>query len=189
MAMAPWQKHTRPKYKRNRSQLRQLGGRQAPRKPKTMGYWLLYSRWCAITSLVCLETTGLLLNYWWLTKYIGISMNLVALLSLTHIFFPRARSRTTKFLHMSYHNPETNMYGCGTDDLPFVLLWTVLFTGIRVAVMEYLLDPLARLGGIRSKKGLDRFKEQAWLIVYYTASWSLGMVRARNILAFVKLDS
>jgi acyl-CoA-dependent ceramide synthase len=78
---------------------------------------------------------------------------------------------------MSYYNPETDMYGCGTDDLPFVLLWTVIFTGVRVAVMEYMLDPLARLGGIRTKKGLDRFKEQAWLIIYYTASWSLGMVR------------
>jgi acyl-CoA-dependent ceramide synthase len=97
------------------------------------------------------------------------------LLSLTHMFFPRARSRTAKFFHMSYYNPETNMYGCGTDDLPFVILWTVVFTGLRVAVMEYFLDPLARLGGIRTKKGLDRFKEQAWLIVYYTVSWSLGM--------------
>jgi acyl-CoA-dependent ceramide synthase len=77
---------------------------------------------------------------------------------------------------MSYYNRETNMYGCGTDDLPFVAFWTVVFTGMRVAVMEYLLDPLARLGGIRTSKGLDRFKEQAWLIVYYTASWSLGMV-------------
>jgi acyl-CoA-dependent ceramide synthase len=77
---------------------------------------------------------------------------------------------------MSYYNPETNMYGCGTDDLPFVALWTVIFTGMRVVVMEYLLDPLARLGGIRTRKGLNRFKEQAWLIVYYTASWLLGMV-------------
>jgi hypothetical protein len=78
---------------------------------------------------------------------------------------------------MSYYDPDTNMYGCGTDDLPFVVLWTVIFTGVRVAVMDYLLDPLARLGGIKTKKGLGRFKEQAWLIIYYTASWSLGMVR------------
>lgn len=92
------------------------------------------------------------------------------------MFFPRARSRTTKFFHMSYYNPDTNMYGCGTDDLPFVIFWTVVFTGLRVVVMDYFLDPLARLGGIRTKKGLDRFKEQAWLIVYYTGSWSLGMV-------------
>ncbi|KAJ4311370.1 Sphingosine N-acyltransferase lag1 [Neodidymelliopsis sp. IMI 364377] len=106
---------------------------------------------------------------------IGISVNLLSLLFLTHIFFPRARDRTTKFFHMSYYNPETNMYGCGTDDLPYVIFWTVAFTGLRVAVMDYMLDPLARLGGIRTKKGLDRFKEQAWLIVYYTISWSLGM--------------
>lgn len=107
----------------------------------------------------------------------GISVNLLSLLFLTHIFFPRARDRTTKFFHMSYYNPETNMYGCGTDDLPYVIFWSVAFTGLRVAVMDYMLDPLARLGGIRTRKGLDRFKEQAWLIVYYTISWSLGMVR------------
>lgn len=106
----------------------------------------------------------------------GISVNLLSLLFLTHVFFPRARDRTTKFFTMSYYNPETNMYGCGTDDLPYVIFWSVAFTGLRVAVMDYMLDPLARLGGIRTKKGLDRFKEQAWLIVYYTISWSLGMV-------------
>ncbi|KAF2818380.1 longevity-assurance protein-like protein [Ophiobolus disseminans] len=106
---------------------------------------------------------------------IGIVVNLLSLLFLTHIFFPRARSRTTKFFQMSYYNAESKLYGCGSDDMPYVAFWTVMFTGMRVVVMEYLLDPLARLGGIKTKKGLDRFKEQAWLIVYYTASWSLGM--------------
>ncbi|KAG9206743.1 sphingosine N-acyltransferase lag1 [Epicoccum nigrum] len=106
---------------------------------------------------------------------IGISVNLLSLLFLTHVFFPRARDRTTKFFTMSYYNAETGMYGCGTDDLPYVIFWSVAFTGLRVAVMDYMLDPLARLGGIRTKKGLDRCKEQAWLIVYYTISWSLGM--------------
>ena len=80
---------------------------------------------------------------------------------------------------MSYYKPETGMYGCGADDLPFVILWTVIFTGLRVAVMDYVLDPLARLVGIRTKKELDRFKEQAWLIIYYTGSWSLAMVRPK----------
>lgn len=68
------------------------------------------------------------------------------------------------------------MYGCGTDDLSFVALWSVIFTGVRAVAMEYILDPLARRAGIRTRKGLDRFKEQGWLIIYYTASWSLGMV-------------
>jgi len=108
----------------------------------------------------------------------GISVNLLLLLFLTHIFFPRARRRTSKFLHLSYYNPDSGMYGCGTDDLPLVALWIVILTGARVAVMDYILDPLARLGGVRSKQGLVRFKEQGWLIVYYTCSWSLGMVRS-----------
>ena len=106
----------------------------------------------------------------------GISINILSLLFLTHIIFPRARSRTAKFFRMSYYNRETQLYGCGTDDLPYVVFWSVVFTGLRVVIMEYLLDPLARLSGLKTKKGLDRFKEQAWLIIYYTASWSLGMV-------------
>lgn len=56
-------------------------------------------------------------------------------------------------------------------------LWIVIFTGLRVAVMEYILDPLARMNGIKTKRGLVRFKEQAWLAMYCTYSWSLGMVR------------
>lgn len=96
---------------------------------------------------------------------------------MTHIFFPRARRRTSSFFRLSYYNPETGLYGCGTDDLPFVLLWIVIFTGLRVLVMEYLLDPFARFNGVKTKKGLVRFKEQAWLVMYCTCSWSLGMVR------------
>lgn len=129
----------------------------------------------AIIRLACAlhyHTIGKFVN-----SYLGISVNLVLLLFLTHFFFPRARRRTSKFFHLSYYNPETKLYGCGTEDLPFVALWVVILTGLRVAIMDYILDPLARLGGIKSRKGLVRFKEQGWLIVYYTGSWSLGMVR------------
>ena len=41
--------------------------------------------------------------------------------------------------------------------------------------MDYVLAPLARRGGIRTKKGLVRFQEQAWLVCYCVCSWSLGM--------------
>ncbi|KAF2259394.1 longevity assurance proteins LAG1/LAC1 [Lojkania enalia] len=111
---------------------------------------------------------------------IGISVNLILLLLLTHNFLPRARRYSSKFLHLSYYNSDIGLYGCGTDDLFFVALWVVVFTGLRVFVMEYLLDPLARLGGIHSRKGLVRFKEQAWLVVYCTGSWSLGMYLMYN---------
>ncbi|ORY17237.1 TLC domain-domain-containing protein [Clohesyomyces aquaticus] len=106
---------------------------------------------------------------------IGISLNLLLLLFLTHICFPRARRRTSKFFHLSYYNAETNKYGCGTDDFAFVVLWVVIFTALRASVMDYILDPLARLGGVKSRKGLVRFKEQAWLIIYDSTFWSLGM--------------
>lgn len=106
----------------------------------------------------------------------GISINLILLLFLTHICFPRARRRTAKFFHLSYYNPDNGLYGMGQDDLPFVLLWVVLFTGIRAAIMDYVLHPLARAGGIKSQKGAARFAEQAWLLIYCSCFWSLGMV-------------
>ncbi|KAF2634202.1 longevity assurance proteins LAG1/LAC1 [Massarina eburnea CBS 473.64] len=106
---------------------------------------------------------------------LGISVNLLLLLFLTHISFPRARRRTSKFFQLSYRNPTTGQYGCGPDDLNYLALWLVIFTGLRVAVMDFVIDPLARRSGIKTKKGLERFKEQAWLICYCVCSWSLGM--------------
>lgn len=43
--------------------------------------------------------------------------------------------------------------------------------------MEYILAPFARLQGITKRKILTRFIEQAWLFVYYSVFWTLGMVR------------
>ena len=42
--------------------------------------------------------------------------------------------------------------------------------------MEYVLAPIAKLQGIRKRKDLARFSEQAWLLVYYCFFWPLGMV-------------
>ncbi len=51
-----------------------------------------------------------------------------------------------------------------------------MFTGLRAAVMDYILVPIAQMAGILKKKEIVRFAEQAWIFVYYTAFWSLGMV-------------
>lgn len=106
----------------------------------------------------------------------GVSVNLLLLLALTHSFVPRARRRTSTFFRLSYYNAETDLYGIGIDDFPFLVLWLVIFTGLRVAVMEYILGPIAGCSGIKTIKGLARFKEQAWLVCYCICSWSLGMV-------------
>lgn len=50
--------------------------------------------------------------------------------------------------------------------------------------MEFLLY-LAEKAGIRKQKIKNRFAEQAWLLVYYSATYPLGLVsalRARGLL-------
>lgn len=42
--------------------------------------------------------------------------------------------------------------------------------------MEYVLAPFAKYMGISKKKEVTRFAEQAWLVLYCTAFWSLGFV-------------
>lgn len=107
----------------------------------------------------------------------GLSINLMLLLALTHGLFPRARPLTRKFFELSYYDASIGKYRQGMDDAWFVVFWIVAFTGLRAGVMDYILKPLARAGGIRKDRVRLRFAEQAWLVIYDSISWSLGMVR------------
>jgi len=80
---------------------------------------------------------------------------------------------------MSYYNAEEGNYTQGVDDFYFVFFCMVVFTGARVAVMEYILKPFARANGISTKKGLTRFEEQGWMFIYYSIAWGVGMVSLR----------
>ena len=104
-------------------------------------------------------------------------MNLLLLLALTRLCFPRSRRHTRKFYQLSYHNPESQRYAKGWDDAALVAFSVIIFTGLRVAVMEYILSPLAELGGITKKKEKVRFAEQAWVFIYHLAAWALDVVR------------
>lgn len=59
-----------------------------------------------------------------------------------------------------------------------VFYWIVLFTGLRASLMDYVLKPFAQWAGVEKKKDLVRFSEQAWLLIYYSVFWSIGMVSA-----------
>jgi acyl-CoA-dependent ceramide synthase len=107
----------------------------------------------------------------------GLAVNLLVLLALTHMSFPRARRHTRKFFELSYYNEETGEYRAGWNDAWMVSFYIVVFTGLRAAAMDYILMPLAAKGGVKSKRDLTRFGEQAWLLIYYTVFWTLGMVR------------
>jgi acyl-CoA-dependent ceramide synthase len=108
---------------------------------------------------------------------LGLSINLLVLLGLTHLCLPKARPQTRKFLELSYQNPSSAEYALGWNDSYMVLYWIVLFTGLRASAMEYVLIPFAQWANIEKKKDLTRFAEQAWLLIYYSVFWSIGMVR------------
>lgn len=107
---------------------------------------------------------------------LGLSINILLLLLLTHTFFPTLRPRTAQFFTLSYYNAETGLYTQGWNDFKLVSFWIIVFTGLRAATMDYLLIPLARWHGITKKKVAIRYAEQAWLLIYYSAFWGLGMV-------------
>ncbi|TVY48560.1 Sphingosine N-acyltransferase-like protein [Lachnellula occidentalis] len=106
---------------------------------------------------------------------IGLAVNLLTLLSLTHLCFPRARRHTRKFFELSYLNFESGEYCAGWNDAWMVFFWITVFTGLRAAVIDHILIPFAKKGGVKTARDQTRFAEQAWLLVYYTIFWPLGM--------------
>ncbi|OJJ47808.1 hypothetical protein ASPZODRAFT_15257 [Penicilliopsis zonata CBS 506.65] len=110
-----------------------------------------------------------------LDHQLAISAALLLILFTTHIFLPDVRQTTRTFFELSYHDPVTDTYTQGWDDLPYVAFWVVVFVGIRILLMDYLLKPLALLGGIHKKKAIIRFQEQAFILIYPIIFWSLGM--------------
>ncbi|RKF61884.1 Sphingosine N-acyltransferase-like protein FUM18 [Erysiphe neolycopersici] len=112
---------------------------------------------------------------WIVEHQIGLPINLLALLFLTHICFPRARRHSRKFFQLSYYNSDSGLYGAGFNDAWMVFYWIIVFTGLRAAVINYGMMEIAKKGGIKAKRDQTRFAEQAWLSVYYLVFWSLGM--------------
>lgn len=102
--------------------------------------------------------------------------NLLALLFLAHTCVPKARAYTSRFFSLQYHNPATGQYGVGFDDVYIISFFIVLFTGLRASTMDYLLAPFAKSRGITLRKGIIRFTEQAWMLVYYSVFWPMGVV-------------
>ena len=89
---------------------------------------------------------------------------------------PRARSHTGKYFTLSYYNETTGNYGLGKDDGFFIFFCIILFTGLRAATLEYMFAPYAKSKGMTKRKDITRFSEQAWLLIYYSFFWSLGLV-------------
>ena len=61
-----------------------------------------------------------------------------------------------------------------------VSYWIVVLTGLRATVTDYVLAPLAQAAGVEKKNLQVRFAEQAWVSIYATVFFTLGMVIGIN---------
>ena len=159
-----WQDHMPPK---------QVPKRKSRRKNDSV--WALVSQWIVEHQIGTKRSSRSLISISLIG--VGLAVNLLLLLAMTHMCFPRARRQTRKYFQLSYYNHSTGNYTLGQDDIFLASYWVVVLTGLRAAVMDYALVPLAEAAGIKKKKDKVRFAEQAWILIYYTVFCSLGMVR------------
>lgn len=110
---------------------------------------------------------------------LGLSLNLLLLLTMSWVLFPSLRGKLEAFFLLSYKSSrgegQDAMYGQGPRDLGFVVGCIVLFTGLRAFLIDYILTPLAGLWGIRNPRTRDRFAEQSFLLLYYLLYWNWGV--------------
>jgi hypothetical protein len=76
-----------------------------------------------------------------LEHQLGLCVNAMLVILLSYLLFPDLTDRTSGFFMLSY--PLDSSYGIGPQDLKLVLGFMTFFTAARVAVMDYMLKPLA----------------------------------------------
>ncbi|KAM0444840.1 hypothetical protein ACHAQK_002364 [Fusarium lateritium] len=116
---------------------------------------------------------GASVKQWLVDNQIGICMALLVPLLLAQ-YNSVTRPLTAKFTSLSYLNEETGEYGVGFDDNYLVAVLIVALIGLRDATMRFVLAPITTACGLGRDKS-TRFKEQAWLFIYYSTCWSVGM--------------
>ncbi|SGZ31372.1 BQ5605_C044g12160 [Microbotryum silenes-dioicae] len=72
-------------------------------------------------------------------------------------------------------NEDTPRFDKGPLDLAFVLFYIVVLSFMREATTRFIVRPIARRLGLSSEAKLQRFLEQAYAIVYFSASGSFGL--------------
>lgn len=94
--------------------------------------------------------------------------------------FPFAKPYTGNFLFIQNVDATTGLAGIGLNDTFIVVYWIVVLTFIRSVFASYILRALAIQCGLTTAKNINRFVEQGWSIVYYSASFIIGMLLFRE---------
>ncbi|AMD20517.1 HDL227Cp [Eremothecium sinecaudum] len=102
-----------------------------------------------------------------------VSSSILTLLAICHIRNPKW---CRKFVTLQYeYVTRPNHYDIGSDDAYIVITFVVILSLVRSFVLEFILKPVAYYRfNIRSTKALQKYGEQAWAMIYYTASWTFG---------------
>ncbi|KAK4118989.1 putative longevity assurance factor [Parathielavia appendiculata] len=91
-----------------------------------------------------------------------------------YAFNPTESNLAYHFLFLSYRL-ESGQYGKGRWDLAFVCFYTIFLSFSREFLVREVLQPLARLGGIRSHAKQARFTEQMYQASYIAFVGPLGV--------------
>lgn len=138
----------------------------------------LLSRDCLASVFDMTKVRSCPANSWPLPRHclgIGISLTILAMLLALHNLYPSLRPYTQPFFELSYHDPASNTYVQGWNDVYFVASATLALTAIRAIVIEWVIQPLGRSLGLKRKAAL-RLAEQGWQVLYYGFIWSIGLV-------------
>ncbi|KAA8652407.1 sphingosine N-acyltransferase lag1 [Aspergillus tanneri] len=111
---------------------------------------------------------------WMLTHQIGLSLTLIATLLSIHSLYPSLQPYTAPFFQLSYYNAVQNTYRPGGKDISLVVSAALVLTAVRAVAIEWILQPLARRVGLKTKAAL-RVAEQGWACIYYMIFWPCGM--------------
>lgn len=106
-----------------------------------------------------------------------------AAIEYTHLF---AKNPLNPVLFISYPLTPTveelakgetaTRYDKGPLDIVFLLFYIIVFSFLRQSITEYVIKPICMNLGLKGKSKITRFMEQAYAIVYFTASGSYGLV-------------
>lgn len=93
----------------------------------------------------------------------------------------------------SWARNEPNMptyYGKGVDDFKFVAFYVVVLSFTREFLMQRVIRPLARMGGITSRRKQSRFMEQVYTAMYFVIFGPLGLyVMSRTPVWYFNTDA
>jgi acyl-CoA-dependent ceramide synthase len=80
-----------------------------------------------------------------------------------------------KATRIQYSTGNIGTFAAGLDDAYAVVFVAALLTVLRKVCMEVVLAPLAQLGGVKLGTDTIKFKQQGWVLAYYSTAFAWGL--------------